>query len=169
MKKLYLVLLALCLFTLTGQAQRHSDWDAWQWLMGTWQGDGNGAPGEGSGTFHFATELDGSILVRKNHTEFPASDGRPEIRHDDLLIVYQDGSGMSSRAIYFDNEGHTIHYSITYGNNSIVLTSDRVPGLPVFRLIYSQPENGKVRTVFEISQDGEKFATYLEGTSSRIK
>ena len=33
-------------------------------------------------------------------------------QHSDLLYIYPEGSGF--KAIYFDNEGHVIHYAISF-------------------------------------------------------
>lgn len=76
--------------------------------------------------------------------------------------MYLDFIGNASKAIYFDNEGHTIHYAITYAKKSIVLTTDKIPNVPVFRLTYSLLDNREVNTKFEMSQDGEKFMTYIK-------
>ena len=135
--------------------------------MGEWVGSGQ--PGQGGGTFSFKPDLDQKILVRKSHSEYPASANKPEIIHDDLMVVYLDYSGNPNKAIYFDNEGHTINYSITYSDKSIVLTSDKVPNVPVFRLTYSLLDDASVNTKFEMSQDGEKFFTYIEGKSRKLK
>lgn len=149
--------------------QQKPNWDKWSWLMGAWVGAGSGQPGQGGGTFTFKTDLDKKILVRKSLTEFPASGNKPKGIHEDLMIIYPDYSGNPSKAIYFDNEGHNINYSITYSDQSIALTSGKIPNMPVFRLTYTLLENETVNTKFEMSQDGEKFSTYIEGKSVRKK
>jgi hypothetical protein len=72
-----------------------------------------------------------------------------------------------SKAIYFDNEGHTIYYSITWTDRSIVLTSEKALNVPIFRLTYSLLDKDTVNTKFEMSQDGLKFMVYIEGKSKR--
>ena len=54
----------------------------------------------------------GSVLVRKGHSEYPASQGRPATAHDDLIIVCAKQG--RTRAIYFDNEGHVINYTSSF-------------------------------------------------------
>jgi hypothetical protein len=108
-------------------------------------------------------------MVRKSHSEYPQSEGKSPLIHDDLMIIYTDNSENACKAIYFDNEGHTIHYTITYPNNTIVLTSEKMVGSPVFRLVYTLLDSEICNTKFEMSQDGEKFSTYIEGKSKRIK
>jgi hypothetical protein len=130
-------MMAMIMFTSTSFAQKNATWDKWSWLMGTWKGEGNGGPGKGSGKFSFVTELDKKIIVRKSHSEYPATKDKPKIVHDDLMIVYLDFAGTPAKAIFFDNEGHSINYSITYSEKTIVLSGDKIPHVPVFRLTYT--------------------------------
>lgn len=58
--------------------------------MGSWTGTGNGDPGKGAGGFSLKPDLQGSVLVRKSHSEYPATQGRPATVHDDLMIVYAE-------------------------------------------------------------------------------
>ncbi|HEY3370423.1 MAG TPA: hypothetical protein VGK10_06225 [Prolixibacteraceae bacterium] len=166
--KLFLTIALIAVMT-TSFAQQNSTWAKWSWLMGEWKGEGSGQPGQGGGIFTFKPELNDKILVRTSHSEYPASGNRPATIHDDLLYVYLDQSGIASKAIYFDNEGHTINYSVSYPDQSIVLQSDPIPGGPIFRLTYSLLENQTINTKFEMSQDGVKFMTYIEGKSKRVK
>ena len=169
MKTIIFFLLALFSLVSSSFAQQNPAWANWSWLVGQWKGEGNGQPGQGGGTFSFQPDLDGKILIRKSHSEYPASGNRPAITHDDLMIVSLDFAGNPSKAIYFDNEGHTINYSITYASKAIVLQSEKIPDVPVFRLTYSLLDDQTVNTKFEMSQDGEKFMTYIEGKSKRMK
>ncbi len=169
MKPKIIFAIALVALTVNCFGQQNSTWDKWTWLMGTWHGEGYGKPGKGSGTFSFSLELDKKIIERKSHSEYPATENKPEIKHDDLMIVYSDFTGTPSKAIYFDNEGHIINYSITYSEKTIVLTSDKIPHVPVFRLTYSLLDDATINTKFEMSQDGETFATYIEGKSMKEK
>lgn len=165
------VILTIAFFEIltTCLGQQNPTWDKWSWLIGDWAGEGSGQPGVGGGTFTFKTDLDMKILVRNSHSEYPASGTRPMLIHNDLMIIYPDYMGNPVKAIYFDNEGHTINYSISYLDQSIELTSDKILNFPVFRLTYTLLENGMVNTKFEMSQDGEKFSTYIEGKSKRMK
>lgn len=85
------------------------------------------------------------------------------------MIVYLDYTGNPAKAIYFDNEGHTINYEITYAEKSIILKSSKIPNMPVFRLTYSLLDNKTIDTKFEMSQDAEKFTTYIEGKSKKTE
>lgn len=163
------LILFFSLLTITSVSfgQQKTAWDNWNWLMGEWIGEGSGQPGQGGGVFSFSLDLENKILVRKSHSEYPAKDNKPAVIHDDLMVVYLDYTGSPSKAIYFDNEGHTINYEISYSDKSIVLTSNKIPNVPIFRLTYSLLDINIVDTKFEMSQDGEKFITYIEGKSKK--
>ena len=165
------IILAISLFGFLTSCfgQQVLTWNKWEWLIGNWAGEGSGQPGQGGGTFTFKYDLDQRILVRKSHSEYPAIGNKPKVIHNDLLIIYPDFSGSPVKAIYFDNEGHTINYFVAYSDKSITLTSDKIPNIPVFRLTYTQLKDDTVDTKFEISQDGVKFNTYIEGKSKRTK
>jgi hypothetical protein len=163
------LLVTLLTFAFNSFAQQNPSWANWSWLIGEWKGEGGGQPGQGGGTFSFQPDLDGKILVRKSHSEYPASSSRPAIVHTDLMIVSLDNGGNPTKAIYFDNEGHTINYTISYEPNTIILLSDKIQNTPFFRLTYSLLDNNEVNIRFEMSQDGEKFTTYIEGKSAKVK
>ena len=168
MKKYVMTVVSCLILTTTGFAQQNN-WDNWNWLLGEWQGEGSGQPGQGDGSFSFAFDLDKNIIIRKNHTEFPATANNPAFVHDDLMIVYADYTGNPSKAIYFDNEGHTIHYTVSYTDKTITFFSEKIPNVPIFRLTYILLDNETVNIKFEMSQDGEKFWTHLEGKSIKSK
>jgi hypothetical protein len=150
-------------------SQKAPGWNKWNWLIGTWIGEGEGQPGQGTGTFSFSFDLDSNILIRKSHSEYPGATINQTIIHEDLMIVYPDSDGVQDRAVYFDNERHTIFYSVTFRDNSIILTSDKSTNSPFFRLVYTLLDNESVNTRFEMSQDGLKYKTYVEGKSKKIK
>lgn len=167
MKKL--ILLVIILLPPFGFTQQSDPFESWKWLLGEWVGEGNGQPGKGSGEFSLFPDLDNKILVRKNHSEYPATKDKPKIIHDDLMVVYLDFSGNPNKAIYFDNENHVINYNISYSANSIILTSEKIPNVPVFRLTYASVEKELINVKFEMSQDGENFTVYSEGKCERRK
>lgn len=164
------LLATICLSMLfhTAISQSNMAWKNWSWLMGTWKGEGNGRPGQGSGTFSFTPDLDQHILVRKAHSEYPSASGKAAV-HDDLLIVYMGNAQAPDRAIYFDNEGHTIQYTITVREKDIVFLSDVKPGVPVFRLTYTLLDPETVNTTFEMAQNGSDFTKYIEGKSRKVQ
>lgn len=166
--KLFFLIAALGYLTVS-YGQQDSSWKAWNYLIGNWKGEGSGKPGSGGGTFSFTADLDNNIIIRKSHSEYPATDKKPKTIHDDLMIIYKHNTDFPSKANYFDNEGHVIYYQIEYNNSDIILTSTKTGNKPVFRLLYIKIDDETVNVKFEISPDGQKFAPYIEGVSKKVK
>ncbi len=145
------------------------DWGPLQFLVGEWVGEsGSGAPGQASaGSFSFKQELQGAVLVRRSFAEYPAAEGRPASRHEDLTVVYRDSASKRFRATYWDNEGHAIQYGVAPAPGGVVLTSDEAAGSPRYRLTYTGDGKGRVRIRFEIAPPGKDFAIYLEAAARR--
>ena len=147
------------------------DWQAWKYLLGEWEGGHEGDLGQGYGRFSFSFDLDENILVRKSRTVFPATVERTGYTHDDLLFIYTDVGG-AKRAIYFDNEEHTIHYEVKISPDQkmITLESNPLPSAPQFRFTYIKTGEDTLDARFEMAPPGKPgaFFVYLEGTSKRI-
>jgi len=143
-------------------------WDAWQFLLGDWIGEGGGVSGQGGGDMSFQFDLQGQVLLRKNHVDFSPTPEHPSFSHDDLTIIYPVPAGRI-RAIYFDNEGHVIPYAVSSSKDTLILVSDLEISAPRFRTTYLNGENGTVITRFEIAPPGDPdgFTVYIEGTSKR--
>ena len=142
------------------------DWSAWKPLVGEWQADPTGANGPRGG-FTLAPELDGRVLVRKNFAEYPKSGDRPASRHDDLMIVYRENS--TTRADYWDNEGHVIRYAVTVEKKTFTFISDAVANQPRFRLSYAFTADDALAITFEIAPPNapDRFKPYIRATAHR--
>jgi hypothetical protein len=117
--------------------------------------------------------LQGKVLVRKNHADYPATKDRPAFSHDDLMVIYREAEGARACAIYFDNEGHVIHYnaSLSEDGTTWVFLSDPTPSAPRYRLTYTKEKNGMLGIKFEIALPGkpDAFSTYIEAQARREK
>jgi hypothetical protein len=144
-------------------------WAPLAFLIGDWVGEGGGTPGQGSGGFSFLPDQDGRILIRKNYANYPASKEKPAYSHTDLTIIYQESGETKLRAIYFDNEGHTIHYTVEplANGNSVQFLSEAASSQPRYRLTYSKAGDDGVAIRFEIAPSGGKFSTYIEAKARR--
>src|SRR6266487_2606252 len=91
-----------------------SSWEKLNALTGDWVAEGAGQPGAGTGSFSFEYDLNNKVMVRKSHSEYPSSDNKPAVVHDDLMVIYVINPTESFKAVYFDNEGHVINYSINF-------------------------------------------------------
>jgi hypothetical protein len=146
-----------------------ADWGPVGFLVGRWTGEGGGGdPGTGSGAFTLAPELQGKILVRRNFAAYPAAEGRPAFRHDDLMVVYRDQESAELRATYWDSEGHVIAYTVQpAAEGGVVFLSEAAPSRIRYRLTYLPAGKDKIKIRFEIAPPGKDFAIYLEAAAHR--
>lgn len=140
------------------------EWAPFSFLVGEWEGGGEGAPGASEGQFSFRADLQGRVLIRRNETATPAG------LHEDLLVVYPVSEGVF-RAIYFDSEGHVINYGVSTTSSppGAVFLSDGSTGAPQFRLSYRLNADGTLSIGFEMAPPGSsEFSMYLEGAARRM-
>jgi len=124
-------------------AQTTPKWDQFQFLIGKWKAE--------TGNFSFQPELNGQVLARRSFNNTPGQ------KHEDLMIVYQEGG---PKAIYFDTEGHTIHYNVSFPSKDAAVFESEGPG-PKYRLSYSK-NGAALDGKFEV--DGK---VYLQWTTTK--
>lgn len=143
------------------------DWGPVSFLIGNWVGEGSGSPGGGAGSFTFLPDVQGKVLVRKSFAEYPAANGRPAFRHDDLMVVYREPASRELRAMYYDSEGHVIAYHLNAVENGVAFVSTDPPNQTRYRLTYLSAGKDRARLKFEIAPPGKDFAQYLEASVRR--
>jgi hypothetical protein len=136
-----------------------------KFLEGKWIGEGSSEVGKGSGYASFERDLQGKVVVRRNHAEYPGSEGKPAYVHDDLMVIYADTAAQAVRAFYTDNEGHVIHYtvSISADGNAVTFLGDAEPGAPRYRLGYVRIGINKMSILLEQGTKGTEFHKIVEG------
>jgi hypothetical protein len=145
-------------------------WKPLTFLEGTWEArtQSGSANAQANGTYTFKLELKDHVLARHS---IPAGCKGPndfDCDHSDLLYVYQEAEGQPLKAIYFDNEGHLIHYIVSAPDSTTaIFVSEASPSGPQFRLVYQLKEavmSGK----FQIRMPGQaEWKSYLEWSGSR--
>jgi hypothetical protein len=138
-------------------------------LIGNWGGADSGQSGQAAGSAEFSRGLQDRVILRTSFAEYPAADGRPASRHDDLMVIYAGAAG-AVRADYWDSEGHIIRYAVqTTATGKAVFVSDGVSGEPRYRLTYEIDPPGTLKGEFAIAPPGtpEAFKPYLSWTSRK--
>lgn len=139
-------------------------------LLGTWEAKTINTPDVTAiGIYTFQMELK-NHLVARHSTSAGGCQGPTgfDCAHGDLLYIYSDNPTGLLRAIYFDNEGHTIHYVVTAPTPTTAefLSDTTQPG-PQFRLFY-ELKAGIMNGRFQIRMPGQQeWKSYLEWTGAR--
>src|SRR5215831_7766048 len=164
-------LVSLTVNSLPAAAQAKDPWAPLSFLLGSWSGKGSGKPGDvAAGTASFSFDLKKNVIVRKNRAEIAAKPGATDGSvHEDLLIIYQQPAGGHFKAIYFDDEGHVINYSVSFPDKQVgaVFESDAMGPGPRFRLTYTLAKNGDVETTFSIAPPGGDYKPYVSGVMTK--
>ncbi len=143
---------------------------ALDFLKGSWEATTRDTAGvHVVGTYTFKTELGGHVLGR-HVTSLSACKGPDsfDCEHSDLLYVFAEGPGQPLKAIYFDNEGHVIHYTVSTPDaaTAVFLSDASQPG-PQFRLIY-ELKNSVMSGKFQMHMPGQAdWRSYLEWSGGR--
>ena len=171
-KKLVIVLcIAGCYAPIAAPAEAAIDpWKSLQFLMGTWEAHthGGSAGAAGAGTYTFRPELRNHVLARHSGSEQCQGPADFDCGHADLLYVYAEAPGESYKAIYFDNEGHVIHYdvSVPTPTMAILLSEPSRPG-PQFRIVY-ELKGTTMYGKFQLRAPGQtEFQSYLEWSGAK--
>lgn len=151
-------------------SQPADTWKALGFLQGTWEAKASGNSGaQVQGTYTFQMELKNHVLARHSHhaagCKGPADF---DCDHGDLLYVYQERPGQPLKALYLDNEGHVIHYTVSSPTATTAeFVSDATQPGPQFRLLYELHDtvmSGK----FQIRMPGQQeWKSYLEWSGSK--
>jgi hypothetical protein len=139
-------------------------WAAWRFLLGVWVGIG-GTPGQAeSGGTRFSLELADRVLVRRNWARYAAAKDRPAFSHEDLMYVHPHGETWL--AVYFDTEGHVIHYRATAADSRAIFESDADERGVRYRLRYLAG-GSRLDLSFEVAPAGGAFAEYVTARLER--
>jgi hypothetical protein len=128
---------------------------------------GGSANATSAGTYSFQPELRNHVLARHTRSEACNGPADYDCEHGDLLYVYSEG-GHAYKAIYFDNEGHVIHYDVSVPTaTSVIFLSDPLRPGPQFRLSY-ELRGLNLSGKFQMRMPGQaEFKSYLEWTGAK--
>jgi hypothetical protein len=145
-------------------------WKALAFLEGTWVAhtQAGSANAQAAGTYTFKLELKRHLMARYSA---PAACRGPkdfDCEHSDLLYVYQESDGGPLKAIYFDNEGHVIHYTVSAPEPAaVIFASEPSSSGPQFQLIY-QLRDTVMYGKFQMRMPGQaEWKSYLEWSGPR--
>ena len=103
-----LVALFLILTGVPAFAADSATWTPLQFLVGTWQGGGKAEDVQGKGETTFSWDLDTQVMIRRDHTEYAATDKHPAFTYEALMVIYKNPSSDQIEANFYDNGNHVI-------------------------------------------------------------
>jgi hypothetical protein len=145
-------------------------WAGLRFLLGSWEAKTTGgvAQVQASAGYAFRLELRDHVLARHSRTGACTAPDDFDCQHSDLLYIYPAATGQAFEAIYFDNEGHVIHYGVTIPKpgTAVFLSDPAQPG-PQYRLSYTFLD-GVMSGQFEMKMPAQAdFTSYLEWSGKR--
>ena len=170
---LFLALLFLALPAFAQNAPRPDPWKALSFLIGNWEAKTIASqPASASGSYTFREELSGHVLARHSSSGNCKGPAGFDCDHHDLLYAWQAFPNGPVSAIYFDNEGHVIHYTVstmaTPGVNTAIFLSDPSQPGPLFRLVYER-KGDTMTGKFQSQMPGHsEWQSYLEWSGVKL-
>jgi hypothetical protein len=159
-----------CMLAQSPAASGSDAFQALRFLEGEWLAATPGASGTPAvvGTYTFRRELGGHVLARHSSSASCKAPADFDCEHGDLLYIYVEEPGQRLKAIYFDNEGHVIHYSVsTPVAASVDFLSDPSNPGPQFRLTY-ELKNQVMSGKFQVHMPGQlEWKSYLEWSGKK--
>jgi hypothetical protein len=154
----------------THSAMTGDPWKALSFLEGTWSANARSGPASAqvNGTYSFRPELKHHVLARYSESGTCRGPKSYDCKHSDLLYIYQEVAGQPLKAIYLDNEGHVIHYTVsTPEATTAVFISDASQPGPQFQLIY-RLQDAVMSGKFQMRTPGQtQWNTYLEWSGAK--
>jgi hypothetical protein len=171
MKRFVMTMLLAIPLAANGQPAPAPDpFKALAFLEQNWEANTQGYGGvKSTGTYTFRRELGGHILARRSTSDAGCKGPATfDCEHGDILYVYEEAPGQPLKAIYFDNEGHVIHYDVSVPTaTSVVFLSEASRPGPQFRLVYELKDSlllGK----FQSRMPGQgEWKSYLEWSGAK--
>ncbi len=166
--KPYVLALLLCAcatqHSVLGDSEQAKRFAPLAFLVGEWEGAGQGSTGQSLGSFTVQPDLGTNVLVRRG-----VNVGADARVHEDLTVIYARGAEL--RADYWDNEGHVIRYQIVSQpqDKSVVFESTPGPDGMHYRLTYRPVNDDTLELHFDLAPTGQDYKPYLSGSLTRKK
>jgi len=150
-------------------AQAPAPLAGFDFLLGTWGAATNAQGSAGAtsfGNYTFQGDLGGTVITRTGSADSCKGPVSFDCQHHDLLTIYRDMGDATPHALYADNEGHVLHYDISFPDARTAIFLTTAPG-PKFRLVYHL-EGGVMTGKFQIEPPGAtEFKSYLEWSGTK--
>src|SRR5882724_11604056 len=177
--RLRLIVPTLLLLAAGGVAQtptRSDPWEPLRALIGTWEGTGNGQPGQSKVQREYRFVLNYKYIQVQNKSTYDPQPKNPKGEvHQDWGMMSFDRARKKFVFRQFHTEGFVNQYVMTSSSEdgkTIVFTSEIIENIPAgyrARETYKILGPDEFTELFEIAEPGKDFEIYSEGHFKRKK
>lgn len=176
--RIRLIVTMLLLLASVAVAQKPSadTWAPLRYLVGSWEGTGNGQPGLSKIQREYRLVLKDKFLHVQNRSVYDPQPKNPKGEtHEDWGMISYDKSRKQFVMRQFHVEGFVNQYvntSTSADGKTIVFTSESIENIPAgfrARETYKILGPDEFTEVFEIAEPGKDFEVYSEGHFKRKK
>jgi hypothetical protein len=177
--RIRLIVATLLLLASVGAAQKPAPADTWEpfrSLVGTWEGTGNGQPGQSKVQRVYRFVLNDKYIQVQNKSTYDPQPKNPKGEvHQDWGMMSYDKGRKTFVFRQFNIEGFVNQYVMTSSSadgKTIVFTSESIENIPAgyrARETYKILGPDEFTEVFEIADPGKEFEVYSEGHFRRKK
>jgi hypothetical protein len=176
--RIRLIVTTLLLLASVGVAQKPAadTWAPLRYLVGSWEGTGNGQPGLSKVQREYRLVLNDKFLHVQNRSVYDPQPKNPKGEtHEDWGMISFDKSRKQFVMRQFQVEGFVNQYvntSTSADGKTIVFTSENIENIPAgfrARETYKIMGPDEFTEVFEIAEPGKDLEVYSEGHFKRRK
>jgi hypothetical protein len=181
MRILTSLILAAASLTASAQAPKTDPLAPLDFLLGTWAANAVAPDGSAAaavyGTYTFSRDLGGHAMQRTGTVATCKGPQDFDCNHHDQLTIFPDPTGQAAHhaslfALYLDNEGHVIYYTIaTPDAHTAIFSSVTAGSAPKFKLVYHLEGSGPKAIMsgkFQMAAPGsDDYHSYLEWSGTR--
>jgi len=133
-------------------------------LLGSWSGTTSSGGRIGGRVVRFTMEMNGTVLVERGSTIFPAGDGKPEEAAEELGCVTYDREKRRYVATYYFSTGVSGPFDVEFAADGTVrMTSAALVNYEVgarSRITFTRRADGGLDTALDIAPPGRDFVAF---------
>ena len=172
---MHVVVLAFAVLSAPQTAAPPDRFQAFQFFLGTWEGEGQGQPGKSQVSREYKLALDGRFIEVRNRSLYPPQEGNPQGEdHRDVGYLSFDSARKKHVLRQFHVEGFVNQYvleSTSEEGRKLTFVTESIENIPAgWRARETYTLEGEDRLVerFELAEPGKDFELYSETRLRRV-
>lgn len=174
--------ISVCWMLLTAPAWAQSavpkDPDRFQalhFLLGSWEGEGQGQPGKSQMSREYALVLDGRFIEVRNRSLYPPQEGNSGEDHRDIGFISFDSARAKYVLRQFHVEGFVnqyVHESTSEDGKTLTFVTEAIENIPAgwrAKETYILLDPDELVERFELAEPGKDFELYSEARLRRVR